>query len=88
MKNKRSNLGFTLIELLCVLVILALLVTLVGRSFVKIINDAETELSESQEKSILNAAEKWATENSGEFDDIEGSSLQIGADIVFVLDFR
>jgi len=87
MKNKRSNLGFTLIELLCVLVIPALLVTLVGRSFVKIINDAETELSESQEKSILNAAEKWATENSGEFDDIEGSSLQIGADIVFVLDF-
>ena len=52
--KKKQNIGFTLIELLCVLVILALLAIIVGRSIVRSVNEAKTDLTETQEKSILN----------------------------------
>ena len=78
--------GFSLIELLAVLVILALLIVLVSGTVTNIINDAKVTVSEAQEQSILNAAEKWSVDNSQEFDDVEGKKLQISLDVVFVLD--
>lgn len=84
--NKKQNIGFTLIELLCVLVILALLAIIVGRSIARSVNEAKTDLTETQEKSILNAAEKWALDNSSEFDDIDGVTFQSGLDVMFILD--
>ena len=84
--KKKQNIGFTLIELLCVLVILALLAIIVGRSIVRSVNEAKTDLTETQEKSILNAAEKWSLDHTSEFDDIEGVINQVGLDVVFILD--
>ena len=78
--------GFSLIELLAVLVILALLVLLVSNTVVNIINKAKTDISAQQEKTILNAAEKWSIDNSDKFDDTEGTKIQVGLDIVFVVD--
>ena len=78
--------GFTLVELLCVLVILAILILLVGRLVVKNIQDTKKEITDTQEKAILNAAEKWSVNNSNLFDDTEATQIQIGLDIVFVLD--
>ncbi len=84
--KKKQNIGFTLIELLCVLVILALLAIIVGRSIARSVNEAKTDLTETQEKSILNAAEKWSLDHTSEFDDIEGVINQVGLDVVFILD--
>lgn len=78
--------GFSLIELLCVMVVLALLMLLVSGTFNNVINKTKETISEAQEQSILNAAEKWSVDNSEKFDDIEGNKIQIGLDIVFVLD--
>lgn len=78
--------GFTLVELLCVLVILAILVLVVGRTVTKSVNEAKKEITASQEKTILNATEKWTVDNSDKFDDIEGTSFQVGLDVVFVVD--
>lgn len=78
--------GFSLIELLCVLVVLALLALLVGNSVIKMVNQAEESVTSSQEKAILNAAEKWSVDNSTEFDDSEGERIQVGLDVVFVVD--
>jgi prepilin-type N-terminal cleavage/methylation domain len=83
MKNKK---GFTLVELLGVLVILAILLILISRPIIKMLDKSKEGISASQEKSILNAAEKWSIDNSDKFDDIEGSISQISADIVFILD--
>ena len=83
MKKKK---GFTLVELLSVLVILAILLLLVSRLVVKNIDESKKEISESEEKAIVNAAEKWSVNNSDLFDDTEASKIQIGLDIVFVLD--
>ena len=82
-KNKK---GFTLVELLAVLVILALLALLAGSAIMGSINKAEEQVTKAQEKSILNAAEKWSIDNSEKFDDIEGNTIQVGLDVVFVLD--
>ncbi len=84
-KSRRSN-GFTLIELLCVLVILAVLVVLVGRTVVCAINKSKEDIDQNQERSILNATEKWAVKNSHRFDDIEGSSFTVGLDVIFIVD--
>lgn len=78
--------GFTLIEVMCVLVLLALLALLVGRRVVGSLNQAKKDISENQEKSILSAAEKWAINNSSQFDDIEGEAIRVGLDVVFVVD--
>lgn len=83
---KKNKKGFTLVELLGVLVILALLIILISRPIIKMLDNTKTEISASQEKSILNAAEKWSVDNSNKFDDIEGTMSQIGLDILFVLD--
>ena len=82
-KNKK---GFTLVELLAVLVILALLALLAGSAIMGSINKAEEQVTKAQEKAILNAAEKWSIDNSDKFDDIEGNTIQVGLDVVFVLD--
>ncbi len=84
----KKKTGFTLVELLCVLVILALLVFLVGRMIVGTVNKAKEDIDEQTKKSILNATEKWAIDNSDKFDDIEGSNLSVsvGVDVVFVVD--
>lgn len=83
---KKNRKGFTLVELLGVLVILALLVLLISRPIINMMNKTKTEISSTQEKSILNAAEKWSVDNSDKFDDIEGTVSQIGLDVVFILD--
>ena len=82
----KKNKGFSLVELLSVLVILAILLLLVSRLVVKNIDESKKEISESEEKAIVNAAEKWSVNNSDLFDDTEASKIQIGLDIVFVLD--
>lgn len=84
--KKRNSKGFTLIEVLGILIILALLILLISKPVMNMINNSRNEISASQEKSILNAAEKWSVDNSDKFDDIEGKAIQIGLDIVFVLD--
>ncbi len=78
--------GFTLVELIAVLVVLALLLLLVSGTVSNIINKAKVDISDAQEKSILNAAEKWSIDNSEFFDDTEGNKIQIGLDVVFILD--
>lgn len=78
--------GFSLVELLCVIVILALLMLLVSGTFNNVINKSKETISEAQERSILSAAEKWSVDNSEEFDDIEGKKIQIGLDVIFILD--
>lgn len=83
---KKNRKGFTLVELLGVLVILALLILLISRPIINMMNKTKTEISSTQEKSILNAAEKWSVDNSDKFDDIEGTVSQIGLDVVFILD--
>lgn len=85
MKNINKK-GFTLVELLCVLVILAVIALIVGRTVTSSVKEAKKEITESQEKTILNATEKWAVDNSDKFDDIEGNSITASADIVFILD--
>lgn len=83
---KKNKKGFTLVELLAVLVILALLIILISRPIIKMLGKTKDEISASQEKSILNAAEKWSVDNSDKFDDIEGNVIQVSADVVFILD--
>ncbi len=78
--------GFTLVELLSVLVILAILVLIVANLVTRNVQNAKEEVSESQEKSILNAAEKWSIEHSDAFDDVEGTTINVGLDLVFVVD--
>ncbi len=82
----KKNKGFSLVELLSVLVILAILLLLVSRLVVKNIDESKKEISESEEKAIVNAAEKWSVNNSDLFDDTEASKIQIGLDIIFILD--
>lgn len=86
MKTIKNEKGFSLVELLAVLVILALLAILAGGTVMNIIKKAEDGVTEAQEKAILNAAEKWSVDNSDKFDDVEGTSIQVGLDIVFVVD--
>lgn len=78
--------GFTLIEVMCVLVLLALLALLVGRRVVGSLNQAKKDISENQEKSILNAAEKWAINNSEKFDEDDSKLVEVGLDVVFLVD--
>lgn len=86
MKILENEKGFSLVELLAVLVILALLALLAGGTVMRTIKKAESQVTKAQERAILNAAEKWSVDNSDKFDDIEGSKIQIGLDVVFILD--
>ena len=86
MKMIKNKKGFSLVELLAVLVILALIAILVGGTVVKLVKKSEQGVTESQEKAILNAAEKWSINNSYVFDDIEGKKMQVGLDVVFIID--
>lgn len=86
MKTIKNEKGFSLVELLAVLVILALLAILAGGTVMNVINKAESQVTTTQERAILSAAEKWSVDNSEKFDDIEGTKVQVGLDIVFVVD--
>ena len=81
MKNK----GFTLIELLAVMVVLALIAIVVSGLVSNTVDKAKVTITKAQEESILNAAEKWSVDNSEVFDDIEGTKMQIGLDIVYII---
>ncbi len=88
---KKRDVGFTLVELLAVLVILALLILLAGSSVIKLINglekdDDSNELYKSRRKTVENAAEQWSLDNLDKFDDIEGSTIKVGLDVVFIMD--
>lgn len=86
---KKKNVGFTLVELLAVLVILALLILLAGSSVVRLISGLDkddSELNASKIKTIENAAEKWSLDNIDKFDDEDAQLIQVGLDIVFVID--
>lgn len=78
--------GFTLIELLAVLVILALVAIVTSSLVNNTIDKAKVTITKAQEESILKAAEKWSVDNSTEFDDIESKKIQVGLDVVFILD--
>lgn len=78
--------GFTLVELLAVLVILALIAIIVSNTVNNTIDKAKSTLTSAQEQSILSAAEMWSVDNSVQFDDIEASKINVGLDVVFVLD--
>ena len=86
MKILENEKGFSLVELLAVLVILALLALLAGGTVMNIINKAEEQITTAQENAILSAAEKWSVDNSEKFDDTEGQRVEVGLDIVFVVD--
>lgn len=86
MKILENEKGFSLVELLAVLVILALLALLAGGTVMNIINKAEEQVTAAQENAILSAAEKWSVDNSEKFDDTEGQRVEVGLDIVFVVD--
>ena len=86
MKILENEKGFSLVELLAVLVILALLALLAGGTVMNIINKAEEQVTTAQENAILSAAEKWSIDNSEKFDDTEGQRVEVGLDIVFVVD--
>ncbi len=78
--------GFTLVELLAVLVILSVMILIVANLVTKNVQEAKNEITKSQEKAILNAAEKWSVEHSDVFDDVEGTTISVGLDLVFVVD--
>lgn len=81
-----NNKAFTLIELLAVLVILGLLAIIISSLVNNTIDRAKLVITNAQEDSILNAAEKWSVDNSDKFDDIKGNKIQIALDVLFVLD--
>lgn len=82
----RKKKGFTLVELLAVLVVLALLALIAIRSIKGIVKNSKETIDDQAEAEILQAAEKWSVENSDKFDDSEGKTIQVGLDIVFVVD--
>lgn len=43
-------------------------------------------MTESQEAAIIHASEKWAIDNSNQFDDVDGGISTIGLDVVFIVD--
>lgn len=85
MNNK--NKGFTLTELLAVLVILVVIGLLAIVTVKDVLNKTNDVIDKDTEKQIINAAEKWAIENSDKFDDTEAIKMQVGLDVAFVLDF-
>lgn len=82
-KDKR---GFSLPELIAVLIILVLIALLAINTIRGALNKAEDVIDSDTEKQIINAAEKWAIENSDKFDDVEGKKIQVGLDVVFIVD--
>ena len=55
--------AFTLIELLAVIVILGILATITVPTIVNIINNSKEDTLEEQKNTIVNAAERWGTDN-------------------------
>lgn len=55
--------GFTLIELLAVIVILGILAAIAVPTIVGLINNSKEDSLEEQKNTIINAAERWGTDN-------------------------
>ena len=55
--------GFTLIELLAVIVILGILATITVPTIVGLINNSKESTLDEQKKTIVDAAERWGTDN-------------------------
>lgn len=58
--NKKA---FTLIELLAVIVILGIIATITVPTIVGLINNAKEDTLEEQKNVIINAADRWGTDN-------------------------
>lgn len=58
--------GFTLIELLAVIVILAILATITVPTITNTINNSKEKSLVQQKNNIVNAAERWGTDNTNE----------------------
>ena len=55
--------GFTLIELLAVIVILGILASIAVPTIVGIISDSRENTLDEQKNTIIDAAERWGTDN-------------------------
>lgn len=83
---RKNNKGFTLIELLAVLVILAILSLLALSSINGSVKKSKQVKEETSRKQVIDAAEKWSVENSKTFDDKKSETVQVGLDVVFIVD--
>lgn len=55
--------GFTLIELLAVIAILGIIATITVPVVINAINNSKIKACEEQERVIINAAQRWSTDN-------------------------
>ena len=69
--------GFTLIELLAVIAILAALVVLIGIQVTKITSKAKKDIKDSENDSIIKAAENWSAANMFAIDNGNCESISV-----------